>query len=378
MAFDALSKLPLLFVVAGLGILAASARLSLLARRNRRLMDVLLHLGDQGGFDSPAPLDPLDLPHAAWPTLAAGGLVGMSWSGQWFGQGISGQLGRMPAQGVFDTTLRTGDDVRLTLRIAGPTRRGEARLFADHLTRVFVLLLEARMRERSAMLSAALAERARLSLYLQHDMRNLAQWVTWVASDFANAHDDRELDTLARRLRDNAGVAAARAQRLTAALGTNPGWREESPQAVALHEAIDQAARLAGLRTLCHGEATVWTSETLLHRALDNLFGNLAGEFRRQPDFVLDIYLNSAPEGESTANAYFAAPWLAGAQPLPPEKLFEPFASGRPGGLGLGLYQARKSLREADGDLFAQSRGDKLYFFITLPTPLTPIPPDAP
>lgn len=363
MGFDVLSSLPLLFVVAGLGVMAASSHLSALARRNRQLMDVLLHLEDDEA------LDPLDLPRAAWPTLAAGGLTGMAWSGQWFGQSVSGRIGKMPAGGAFDTTLRAGDDVHLTLRIAGPAKRGESRLFAEHLTRVFVLLLEARVRERSAMLSAALAERARLTLYLQHDMRNLAQWVVWVAADFADAVDDADLDKVARRLRDNAGIAGTRAQRLTAALGASNAWREDNAQAVALHQAIEQAARLAGLRVECHGEATVWASEALLHRALDNLLGNLAGEFRRQPDYVLHVYLSAAPGQESTASAYFASPWLANAQPLAPEKLFEPFASGRPGGLGLGLYQARKSLREAGGDLFAQMRSEKLYFFIYLPTP---------
>ena len=52
---------------------------------------------------------------------------------------------------------------------------------------------------------------------------------------------------------------------------------------------------------------------------------------------------------------------------LPPEKLFEPFASGRPGGLGLGLYQARKSLREAGGDLRATAEPGQLRFALSMP-----------
>jgi signal transduction histidine kinase len=50
-----------------------------------------------------------------------------------------------------------------------------------------------------------------------------------------------------------------------------------------------------------------------------------------------------------------------------PDKLFEPFASGRPGGLGLGLYQARKSLREAGGGLSASVVEQQLCFVLQLP-----------
>ena len=51
----------------------------------------------------------------------------------------------------------------------------------------------------------------------------------------------------------------------------------------------------------------------------------------------------------------------------PPDKLFEPFASGRPGGLGLGLYQARKSLNEAGGELRAEPSEAGLRFLLRMP-----------
>ena len=49
------------------------------------------------------------------------------------------------------------------------------------------------------------------------------------------------------------------------------------------------------------------------------------------------------------------------------DKLFEPFASGRPGGLGLGLYQARKSLNEAGGELRAEPSEAGLRFLLRMP-----------
>ena len=137
-----------------------------------------------------------------------------------------------------------------------------------------MLFLETRARERSGFLSAAPAERARLSLYLQHDMRNLTQWVTWVSTDFVGAHTEPELRAAALRLRDNAPLAQERAQRLNAALGKLTAVA--APFTMQIEDALLKAARLAGIELTIHGEAVAWMAPEVLARALDNLFSNLA------------------------------------------------------------------------------------------------------
>ena len=132
---------------------------------------------------------------------------------------------------------------------------------------------------RTEALSAALAERARLSLYLQHDMRNLAQWVGWVCSDFVACTESPALLAAARRLQDNAPLAQERAQRLMAALGNDSRpatTRVRSICAMAMH----QGGQLAGIEVAVAGEATAWIAPELLARALDNLLSNLAPNWR--------------------------------------------------------------------------------------------------
>jgi len=302
---------------------------------------------------------------------------------------------RIPAILEFSTG---SDETRLRLCFSAPTLRGEKRLFAEQLAQVFVLLLETRLRARSEALAAALAERARLSLYLQHDMRNLAQWVCWVSADFARSGNPEQLQDAAARLRDNAPLAKERAERLIAALGQQPA--EEAPRPIDLRRAITQAAQLAGFTPEIDGDAWAWIDKSLLARALDNLFSNLASAWRDplaiRPVFQLRTYIESrisAIPGEAGEHKsafvpspglrppspasgrgqaeieFFCCPWPAGTPQLPPEKLFEPFASGRPGGLGLGLYQARKSLIEAGGELRANPLTEGLRFLLRLPAP---------
>ncbi len=360
-----LDRLGFILVAIGVTLLAASYRIGRVARAYSGRMENLLHLASQ-------PIDPLELPAAAWPDLAGGGWQRLEWDGSWFGQPVAGTLGlaaptkKATAAHVLGFDLASGDEVRLRLALVHADAWGEHRLFADHLARVFVLLLETRMHARTEALSAALAERARLSLYLQHDMRNQAQWVLWVSDDFAACETQDALLAAGRRLRDNAPLARERAERLIGALGKYPAV--EQAARVDLRHATLHAARLAGVEPTLAGDATAWVAASLLARALDNLFTNLAGAWRETPGASPALQLRTVQDARMVmAELDFFCPWPPGIVPLAPEKVFEPFASGRPQGLGLGLYQARKSLREAGGDLQARPAAGGLSFLLRLP-----------
>lgn len=367
MEFDVRTNLPLVFLAAGFTLWLTSLALARRARRYQASMQALLELASQD-------LEPLDLPAAAWPALHAAGWNGLQWWGDWYGQAVQGALGgtsttpgTQAAQQNYE--LRSGDEVRLVITLQHSAPGGEQRLFANQLAQVFLLLLETRLRERTGALSAALAERARLSLYLQHDMRNLAQWVMWVSADFANAQTPPELLVAAERLRDNAPMAQTRALRLMTALGKTTQPTQPSP--IALGEALQQAASLAGIEIDLQGEATATIAPDLLARALDNLLTNLAADWRagltERPYATLHV-------NAGMAELVLACPLPKDGMDLLPQRLFEPFASGRPGGLGLGLYQARKSLREAGGELHAAVDQNQLQFVLTVPAvPLAPL-----
>ena len=368
MASSVLTSLALAFLVAGFTLFATALYLSRRAHRYQQGMQTLLQLAG-------SPVELLDLPAAAWPVLQAAGWCHLQWEGDWYGQAVQGRLGaetiargpgREPLQ-VFEVS--SGTQARLSVALRHRAARGEQRLFATHLAQVFVLLLETRLRERTGALSAALAERARLSLYLQHDMRNLAQWVSWVSTDFMQADTAPSLMAAARRLQTNAPLALERAQRLTRALGKDR--QISAPRTVVLRHAIEQAAQLAGLELVIDGDATAWIAPELLERALDNLLGNLAADCREGLAVAPQVFISVPPithaNGAGPAQILLVCPLPPRGMELPPEKLFEPFASGRPGGLGLGLYQARTCLQEAGGELHATVVQRQLQFAMQIP-----------
>lgn len=362
-----LTSLSLVFVAAGLTLLGTSLALSRRARRYRRGMQRLLQLGSDN-------LEPMDIPAAAWPVLREAGWRHLGLTGDWFGHPVVVQLDaeatpiEAPHANALTVQINSGNDVQLALTLSHGTFRGEERMFAEQLARVFVLLLETGLRTRTEALSVALAERARLSLYLQHDMRNLAQWVGWVCADFTACPDAASLQAAARRLQENAPLAQERAYRLMAALGKQPV--SDNPRQIDLALAVNKAAHLAGVEVDISGQAQAWIARGLLARALDNLFANLAAHWRELPTMkpVLQLRTTHASEaGPEFAEIDFFSPWPEPGVQVAPDKLFEPFASGRPGGLGLGLYQARKSLHEAGGELRAEPGEAGLRFLLRMP-----------
>ena len=371
MAFSVLNSLPFVFLVAGFTLLVTGLTLARRAKRYRKGMQTLLKLGAKH-------LPPLDIPAAAWPVLAAAGWQHLSLSGDWFGHAVHTEfeadcpkaMRPLLPQTTHGMTFQidSGDDVALRLQLTHCVNRGEGRLLANQLAEVLVLLMDSSLRTRTEAISVALAQRGRLSLYLQHDMRNLAQWVGWVCTDFEACPDAPTLHAAARRLQENAPIARERAQRLIAALGKNPV--NDLPATVDLRTAITTAAHLAGMGVNLSGQATAWLAADVLARVLDNLFSNLAPHWREAPLIKPTVQLRQvAASGTAPAAAEidFFSPWPPSEAPLAPEKLFEPFASGRPGGLGLGLYQARKSLRDAGGELRAAPVDGGVNFWLRMP-----------
>lgn len=359
------SSLPLLFIASGLVLLTALAYLARLFRRHRRAIGALLKLAQTN-------LDPLQLPAAAWPALTGGGIKRMELSGHWFGHPVHSVFGAALgkcAPNTFSFYVIADGDVHLDFCCYTQASRGESRLLAEHLAGVFHLLLETAVHSKMESLSAALAEQVRLILYLQHDLRNLAQWVEWLADDFTDARDDQDLLKIARRLRNSAPHAATRARRILEDICKPPKPLPPVQHPLCLNEVIRQAAEHAGIAIVMpddqpEQEVSVWLHRELLDRALDNLFSHAAPLMRSQPDMHLSVRVTRRPERVAVN---IEMPHLDETRRLPPERLFEPFAGGLPGGLGLGLYQARKSLAEAGGKLLAEVREHHICFRLDLP-----------
>lgn len=355
-----MNSLPWMLVALGLVLLLAAWAVWHRGQRMRRCLAELLAL--------PADMHPLRWPERAWPILERSGIAGMAWEGVWFGDAVRGQWGLPLAAHWPRQTLSAGPDCQIELRWADVARTDEARVLALAVLDVFAQTWLSRMRERTQAVAVALAQRAQVQLYWQHDMRNLAQWVGLLAEEFGAATPE-QLPRLAQRLQRQAPLLQARAHRLLAATEAPAAVPAQGEPPVRALDLLQNAAELAGLAIeVCADDAVAAAPPALLEpgpaqaleRALDNIFSNLARDSGARHGAAPLRCECTVHEGALQARLHtprLSTPW--------PRRAFEPLKS--PTGSGMGLYQARRSLRDAGGDLQASEESQGVVFVLRVP-----------
>jgi hypothetical protein len=371
-------------VVAGLSVGLTMFWLRYLSRQHRRRMDQLLALREALHDDL---LGTLVLHQK---TLADLGLRSLDWRGNWYGSPVFTRLGAkiplnlhdggpvlaLQGERISDRVLRQRfdyDDISLEFRIGLKGLRGERHLFAVQAAEVLFAMIQGALAARQLALVAAASQRARVGVFLQHDMRNLAQWVQLVAEDFGSAKNDAELLARAKRLKKNAAMATNRAERMSQAL-LNPVWQASASAPLEAHvasglESLDladhilQAAELHQVNVELVGAAQVdWDSHALA-AVLDNVLGNVSSLSRERMEpascrVVIKQDLRNTLVCMETGHLRLE---------IPIEKLFEPWSSSGPVNKGLGMYQARKQAQAAAGELFAEPLGEGIRVVLSIP-----------
>lgn len=327
--------------------------LSLLRRSARRYVSLAQELigrrADIGG-------DVLAWFAACRSTLEQAGVNGLRYRGLWFGGEVEGEWGAR--RGERRTRPLSAGDLSLTVELWVQPVRGERRMLRDGVLSVFDLLLQQSVLAKSEAIAAALAQQAELSLYLQHDLKNLTQWVLLVTDQFGHA-SDQQLPMLARHLREHAPLARQRAERLVDQLSAPRSDPNPRPKSYDLLQEARVFASLHGLDLATPDEVLrVQLPRRVLERVLDPLFASLAG-IEPLPEVSLAL---------RREDAWLKLEILANRRPaLSLARLFEPRIRDEHGMPALGLYQSRTAALSLGGSLTAQARGEGLAYMLTLP-----------
>jgi signal transduction histidine kinase len=349
-----LEQLYPILIIIGATIGAVLAYLWLQARRASNVSLALIRLNEQLQFDTPAFL------RSAWPLLSQSGLRGIAWKLDWFGVPIEGQAGK-PGGRSLDKEIRVAE-MKLNISFQ-QHRHGERRYFDESLIETFVLLLRTDMWIKAGAVDATFAQMSKLSLFLQHDMKNVAQFIQLMADQLAAVPPGKEQQVL-DYLRTAAPLIRHRADRIVRTL-TAGELSAEPLRPIQLEDELAQTCSLYRLDCTINGSAPIHVPENTLDSALDNVLKNYADLSTRnqevKPVLTIDI-----------ANGETAVVITIAADKVPPvtqiERLFEPFWSSDSAGLGIGLYQAKQMLETCGGTISVnQNETGQLTFLIRLP-----------
>lgn len=346
-------------ILTGATILGVMLYLWRRAKRASQLSLELIRLNEKLNFDTVALL------RAAWPLLSKAGLEGMSWQLDWFGAPLEERHGN-PGAAITRRSLEAGA-IHLNIAFHHAHARGEARFFSESVEETFLMLLRTGLWIKAGTLNATFAQMSRLTLFLQHDMKNIAQYIQLTADQLQALPVEQE-GRLMERLRLSMPLIRQRADRVVRTL-----MLREPPSGAArdfaLHEEITRLCRLYALPVKISGAAHVCIPENALDAILDNLLKNY-GDIAQRKAIAPDIHV-SITEAPPFIETTFED-WRSG--PVPHhERLFEPFWSSDANGLGIGLYQARELARSTGGELVAETDTEgRLRFRLRLPSFLAP------
>ncbi len=242
--------------------------------------------------------------------------------------------------------LELGLTVQALAGAAGGSARGTLVLFAD--------VTEFARREAESRLGESLAQLGELSAGVAHELRNslatLGGWIELATRRELPAEAEREL---AEARRETSALARV-VDDFLAFARPGPGALERLDVSELVTRAIDDPA-LAG--TAIHlappPRALVVSGDAqLLARALRNLLRNASEAAQQTGGLPLEIRVD--PVGDQVELSI--ADRGPGIPPALLARLFQPFASGRPGGAGLGLALARRIAHLHGGSLSLANR----------------------
>tara|TARA_R100001377_G_scaffold73321_2_gene49265 strand:+ start:562 stop:1626 length:1065 start_codon:yes stop_codon:yes gene_type:complete len=344
-------------ILVGASILAATAWLLFRARGQTRRGQELVQLNEQLSFDLP------DFLRACWPALKAGGFEGLSWRLQWFGASISGEEGRI-TEGVLYQHFEV-QEINLDIRLYHSKRGWEQRYFSQVLADNFFLLVRMDIWIKLGTVRGTFDQTAKMTVFLQHDMKNLMQLVSLAAGQLENQVPGQE-EKLIASLKKSVPSIRDRAQHMLSALvsSQNRGKR----QSVDVVAVLQDTASMFELPVSISGCATAAVSSEALHSIVENLLGNYASMKSQQDAPQQDLQVAVEQSGETVS---IQIEDLLGREVSFPERLFEPFWSEHGRGRGIGLYQSRQLANAEGGSLEAMARaGQPLCFVLKLPAKL--------
>ncbi len=344
-------------ILVGISIIAATSWLLVQARRQAQIANELVRLNRDVNFDLP------DFLRQCWKPLQQAGFRGISWQLDWFGSTLAKLEGR-EGEVVIQRKLEV-EDITLVVNLYDSRRRFEQRFFNTMLSDNFFLLLYTDMWVKLGTVQGAFAQTAKLTVFLQHDMKNIVQLISLLAEQVENTPPGSELKVLE-------GMQAVmpdlreRSERFLSTLSSQAPTEDMKP--VDLCELFHKSAKLHDLDFNISGSGSVLINEQSLTSIFDNLFGNYSDQNRRSPQQKPTIEI-SIEDMESQLKVSIKD--LNGEPCQWPERLFEPFWSEKGHGLGIGLYHARQLTAGAGGSLQAITpQDDAMTFVVNLPKSL--------
>ena len=338
-----------ILIASGITIVAVVAYLWWQARSASQLNLALIRLNEQKKFDVPSFLQ------SVWPLLKESGLRGLVWELNWYGVVILGDNGSR--EGKVITRRIAISEMTLEIHFY-QKQRGEKRYFDTTLIETLMLLLQTDMWIKAGSVDTTISQMAKLTLFLEHDMKNVAQFIQLMSDQLEMVTPEKEQQLL-KYLSRAAPMMRQRADHIVKTL-TMSQIQEEVATLVQIDQVLDRLCHLYQLDYELHGQASIMLLENTFENALENILKNYQDMQLRNAKEKPTVQIQIQTENQKTKIQITSSNAM---QVEHLERLFEPFWSSNSDGLGIGLYQAKHMLEKCNATISASKSATEQAIF---------------
>ena len=308
--------------------------------------------------------DALDFLDQAWPILKQAGLVKIEAQINWFGEGQVKTYASFKKSPFSKRYAVFVEDMSFQLTFFYPSASVKESRWLRLIVTSFLQMLKQDLDHKHAEILISQKRLERYQLLVQHEMKNIAQFIGLLSDQVGQLNHDQDKLKLVNRLQITLPMMSERAK------NTLQTMQQPSPaffvtEAVSLNTVLCNVLAMFEFNNVQPtGHAMVLINQGLLIEAFKNIFGNFRDH--KNENLALSIEIKPADEG---AWVMIKSTFDAKAVSIKAERMFEPFWTTSKSGLGLGLFLTRELLNQVNSDIHFVQNAQGLQFKIQLRNP---------
>ena len=299
----------------------------------------------------------------AWPVLQSVDCLSIKANIKWFGELKElcfGSCGIEHAKRCIFTIER--DDMSFELELFLSRDAAESGSVTSLVVTTFINILEQNVALKQAEILSSQKRLERYRLVVQHEIKNIAQYISLVSEQVQSVQEDQAKVDLVSRLKQTLPSMALRASKAVKQM-TSSKMAFYERESFSMDGLIHEVLAMYALEAEIKGDVVL----DLPKNALLEVFKNILGNFKDHLNVPVPIKIIIDDTDKHYLNIKIESPLNETQAEMLPERLFEPFWTTSESGLGLGLFLAREILKNLGGSVeFNQGKGH-FCFLILLP-----------